>query len=164
MSPQAKKPSPFDEAEAWEGGKALFDEGSHVVTISSAEGDTSQSGNPMIVFNFEDDTHSIRDWVGYHPDFLAKIVAVFDAAGVKRPQDGEFDPQDSFRLTDKTIARLVGKQLGILVRNEPDNRSDHAGEMRPKVQGYTKPAEVEAEEDPFAGVAAEVAEEADPGF
>jgi hypothetical protein len=163
MTPQAKKPNPFDEAEAWEVGKSAFDEGSHVVTIANAEGDTSTSGNPMVILSLEDAAHSMRDWVGYHPDFLAKIVAVFDGAGVKRPQDGEFDPNDSFRLTDKTIGRLVGKQIGILVRNELDNRPDHQGEMRPKIAGYSRPQEVEAEEDPFASVAAEDAD-VDPGF
>lgn len=123
--------NPFNDAQAW---SSYLGEGDHIVTIESAEDASSQQGKPQIALVFANAQGSKQDWCNYSSDFLAKVVALFDAAGIPRPQDGEFDPNDNFRLTSACIQRLVGKRLGIVIRPEPD--FNDATVMRDRVQNY----------------------------
>ena len=116
--------------------------GSHVVTIVQADDSTAGTKNPQVELRFENPSGSIRAWETYHDQFLAKVVALFDSAGIERPKAGEFDPQDRCRINRQVLDRLVGQQIGIVVDDEDDNRPDHFGEKRRRVQGYLKPEEL----------------------
>jgi hypothetical protein len=121
----------------------MLPKGNHVVTIIQADDGTAvSSGNPQIVLKFENPNGAIRAWETYHPEFLRKVVALFDAAGLARPETGEFDPNDRCRLSQVYLSKLLNKQIGIIVREEADNRVDHVGEMRLRVQGYVQPRKI----------------------
>ena len=112
--------NPFEQTEAWEPylDRYIREEGNYVLTIKEADGQgengTTSNGNPQIFIQLEGQAGSIRDWVIYHSQNLAKVVGIFTAAGVKLPQPGEFDPEDKSRLTDGCIARLVGRKVGTV--------------------------------------------------
>ena len=136
--------NPFASAEAWEvsAGGPMLPVGDFVVTIVQADDATASTQNPQVEFRFQNDSGSIRAWETYHANFLSKIVSVYDAAGIARPDDGEFDPTDNCRLTQKKLDELMGKQVGIVIREEEDNRPDHYGEKRARVQGYLPASEI----------------------
>lgn len=161
---EASNPSnPFESADPWEVSldKPLFPVGNFLATITSVEDATAMSGNPQVIVRVENDSYSIRDWVAYHENFLSKIVAVFEAAGVARPQAGEFDPADHCRLSASCIARLVDRQVAVVVYDEDDDRPDHMGEKRRRVRGYrpaselTEDAPIDTAGLPAAGVGAD---------
>jgi hypothetical protein len=144
--------NPFEDATAWEtsAGGPMLAVGDHVVTIVQADDSTAGTKNPQIELRFEaaGGGGSIRAWETYHDEFLARVVALFDSAGVDRPKPGEFDPADRCRIKQQVLDRLVGQTVGIVVGEEDDNRPDHYGEKRRRVQGYLKPEEI----DPTASV------------
>jgi hypothetical protein len=144
--------NPFDEAEPWEvsAGGPVLAPGDYVCEIVEADDETASTKNPQIVLRFATATGSIKSWETYHAQFLGKIVSLYHAAGLEHPAAGEFDPADRCRITAKKINELVGRTVGIVVRQEEDNRPDHAGEMRSRVQGYLKPEEI----DPAVATAA----------
>jgi hypothetical protein len=145
--------NPFEESDSWETPlEAILPVGNHAVTIAKASGYdtvdrgggllTASTGNPQLFLRFENEEGSIGQYETYHEGFLRKIVTVFDKAGVQRPQEGEFNPQDHCRLTDACIARLENHQLGIIVREETDNRDPLNPKIRKRVQGYATVAAV----------------------
>jgi hypothetical protein len=107
--------------------------GSHVVTITDPVMGQASTGNPQIELRVEGDLGSMRDWLVITPNTIGKVVSVFDAAGIERPQDGEFDP-DTGVLTDACVDRLHNRKVGVVVREEPDNREP--GKMRRRIAGY----------------------------
>ena len=134
--------NPFAQADAWDvSTDTMLPVGNHVVTIIEADDQTAKSsGNPQLHLKMQNENGSIQDWVAYHGDFLGKIVSVFDAAGIERPGDGEFDPDDNYRLTASCIRRVRDKKVGIVIREEEDNREP--GKMRKRVQGYVTPDKI----------------------
>lgn len=145
--------NPFGSADAWEvSTDSMLPVGNHVVRITEADDQTAKSsGNPQLHLKLENAGGSIQDWVPYSESFLGKVVSVFDACGIERPQDGEFDPNDHFRLTAKCIRRVLDKEVGIVVREEEDNREP--GKMRRRVQGYVPTSRITGEQAPAASVA-----------
>lgn len=138
-------PNAFDQADAWnpEGGSSddWIPNGDHVVSVRVADDDTAKSsGNPKLAVELEDDQGRQRkDWIPYSEKFLNRIVSIFDAAGIDRPRDGEFDPQDHMRLTSQCRGRLIGKKVGIIVRDGDPNLD---GKIFPEVQGYVLPSRI----------------------
>lgn len=127
----------FDTADRWDVSlDTMLPVGNHVVKIIQADGGTTRSVNayPQIELKFEAPTGTIRDWLVYHSQLLGKVASLYDAAGVTQPQEGEYDTEDNCRLTQKCIDRLWGKTIGIVVREEDDNRNP--GQKRRRVQGY----------------------------
>src|SRR5215831_15241911 len=119
--------NPFATADAWEVStqqewnpeKPWLPIGNHVCTIVEANDDTAKSsGNPKLVLLMDNVQGKTIGYESYHSNFLGKIVALFDAAGIPRPQEGEFDPEDNCRLSPGCRARLVGKSVGVVIRNE----------------------------------------------
>jgi hypothetical protein len=140
--------NPFATSDTWD---VSLDEylgnGNHVVTITEAVDETAKStGNPKLVLKLVNPNGSIQAFEGYHAGFLRKIVSIFDAAGIPRPQDGEFDPEDNCRLTPACRQRLVGKNVGIVVRPEA-GQPDEQGNVKewPRVKGYVEPSQVNAD-------------------
>lgn len=132
--------NPFAQADAWDvSTDTILPVGNHLVTVVEADDTTAKSsGNPQVHVKLQNDGGSIQDWIAYHSDFLGKVVSIFDAAGVDRPQDGEFDPADNMRLTASCIRRLLNKKVGIVVREE----NDQEGKPRKRVQGYVTPDKI----------------------
>jgi hypothetical protein len=140
--------NPFGAAEAWSvSTDDLLPIGNHRCKIESVEDATGKSSpfNPQAIVQLRGANGGIKDWIVYHDEFLSKIVSIYDAAQIERPQVGEFDPDNKFRLTQACLNRLVGKEVGVVVREEEDNRPDHAGEMRRRVKGYVLAADVDAD-------------------
>lgn len=132
--------NPFADVEAWDvtgGGGNYLPNGNHIVTIRIADDATARtSGNPQIYVEIEDDRgREKKHWVNYHANFLSQVVAVFDAAGIDRPQDGEFDPENNFRLTEGCRKRLIGKKVGVVMRDGDPSQKD--GKIYPEVKGFT---------------------------
>lgn len=151
--------NPFEEADPWEvSTDTLLPVGNHVVSITEAEDDTNSKGNPTLALKFENAAGSIKDWEHYSETFLRKIVALYQHAGLEIPQEGEFDPDDHCRLTGKKRAQLVGKKIGIVVREEP--RNDDPSKMQKRVQGFVDPSQIDADlpvdASPYASVASSV--------
>lgn len=153
MPPRSQKSAPvaenpFESVERWEQrltSESLLPAGDHVVTIVEAEGDTASTGNPQIVMRLEAPAGYLRHYETYHDQHLSKVAALYDCADVQVPQVGEFDPGDRMRISDKAIARLVGRKVGVVVRMEPD-QNDSSKEW-PRVAGYVEPARVTGEPD-----------------
>src|SRR5215831_12370185 len=137
MTTESTQTNPFDDADPWTvSTDNWLGVGNFIVKIVYAEDATAKtSGNPQIALKFENEQGAKLDWCAYSGDFLARVVSLFDAAEVQRPQPGEFDPNDNYRLTQACIDRLVGKTIGIVNREEPDYKDPTV--MRVRVQGYT---------------------------
>jgi hypothetical protein len=134
--------NPFASADAWTVSTSL-PEGSHVVTIQSVMGSSSANGRPKLELTLINPQGSARDFIPYSGDFLRRIVAPFDAAGIARPQPGEFNPADNYRLSETCIARLVGQTVGIVIKPE----ADQDGKMWNRVQGYLPASRIDGGAD-----------------
>lgn len=138
--------NPFASAEAWETSTGEYlGVGNHRVTIEEAEDASSAQGKPQIALLFRNSGGIKKDWCNYNSGFLARVVALFDAAGVERPQVGEFDPQDNCRLSEACRKRLVGKEVGIVVRLEEDYKD--ATKQVPRVKGYVPASKIDGSGD-----------------
>jgi hypothetical protein len=134
-------PSPFEQADAWEvQTERILPDGNHIVTIEEANNGRSRNQHPQIELKLANPEGSIRDWLVITESTVGKVVQLAQAAGVDVP--GEDDIQQGLQLKDEWVFRLSGKTVGVVVREEPDNRPDHYGESRPRVQGYVEPARI----------------------
>lgn len=139
----------FEEADAWVPSNTL-DPGDHLVTIASAV--STQTGNyPQTELELSNTSGSIKDWIttmvpSEHKKGssigIQQIAALFDAAGVARPKEGEFDP-GTMRIHQTALNRLAGKRVRIIVRREKNNKPDpETGVYKEynRVKGYLSPA------------------------
>jgi len=127
--------------------KPVLRAGAHVVTIDEVENAISSGGFPMLRLTLSNSAGMQWDYVTINPakEFtLRRVAGLVDAADLPRPKKGDFDPATG-RLADSYVRRLQGRKVGIVVQDEPDNRPDHLGEMRPRVVGYLPPVEVNAD-------------------
>jgi hypothetical protein len=113
--------------------------GNYIVTVTSLENTTSSGGYPMLKLTL--DNAQGRQWdnlvISPNEFSVQKLLGLIDAAGIARPdpEAGEISTQDG-RLADAYASKLEGKTVGLVVRDEEDNREDHRGEVRPRVKGY----------------------------
>jgi hypothetical protein len=133
--------NPFESAEAFETYTDTYlGIGNHRVKIEVAEDASSKKEHkPQIALQFRNANGTKRDWCNYNEKFLGKVVALYDSAGVERPKEGEFDVGDHCRLSKACIERLVGREVGIVIRPE----ADQDGVERERVKGYVKPDQVD---------------------
>jgi len=117
--------------------------GNYIVTVSELRNETSSGGFPMLKVTLENNEGRQWDNIVISPNefSIQKLNGFIDSAGVARPdvQKGEMSASDG-RLSDTYVDQLAGKTVGIVVRDEEDNRPDHAGEIRARVQGYVNPS------------------------
>jgi len=117
----------------------VLPKGNYVCTVAFIENATSSGGFPMLKITVENEQGRQWDNLVISPNEFSvqKLLGLIDAADVPRPdpEQGEIDAKDG-RLTDAYVQRLEGKQVGVVVRDEEDNRPEHAGEVRPRVKGY----------------------------
>jgi hypothetical protein len=109
--------------------------------IESTEDKTTESsGNPKLIVDLSSPHGSMTDFIPYHGGFLDKIVALFNAAEIDLPGEGEFDPEDNCRLTAACRKRLHGKSVGVVVREEEDGKGERDAngnvKMWSRVKGY----------------------------
>lgn len=144
----------YGNAEAWETSTdVMLPVGNHIVTIVDPIPGMSSSDNPEIQLRVENDRGAMRDWLQITDKSIGKIVQLFDAAGVDRPGEGEFD-EATGALTAACINRLNGKKVGVVIREEQDNRDPT--KMRSRIKGYVEPSRVNEKESdvPSGGVPA----------
>jgi hypothetical protein len=141
--------NPFATEEAWSvstGG--ILPAGEHLVEIYEVEGDgTSSGGYPQIVVKASNADGSITDWIVVIPSTIGKVVQLTDAAGLERPTDAQVEADGpGYRLDPKYVAKLVGKQVGVVVRDEAD-RNDPT-KIRQRVAGWVAPGVVKKSDVP----------------
>ena len=116
--------------------------GNYVVKITEVTNTTSSGGYPMLKITVDNDQGRQWDNVVISPNQFSvdKLGGLFESAGVSWPPDftkGEMD-SDTGRLDDAYAYQLEGRTVGVIVRDEEDNRPEHAGEFRARVKGYVK--------------------------
>jgi hypothetical protein len=136
--------NPFESSESWDvSTERYIGVGNHVAKIIEVGDETSSNNRPKLVLKFENRDGTIRAWEPYHAAFLEKIVALYDAAGIDRPREGEFDPNDECRLNAAARQRLMNQWVGIVVRDEPSFKDP--SKSYATVQGYVTPATLGAD-------------------
>ena len=135
----------------------ILPEGNYVATVAELDNATSSGGYPMLRVVLENDQGRQWDNIVISPNEFSvqKLLGFIDSAGLARPdiQKAEMSPQDG-RLSDAYANQLVGKSVGLIVRDEEDYRPDHVGEVRPRVKGYVSPSILkEATTGPLGGQA-----------
>lgn len=130
--------NPFATETAWDvgDGGSILSAGDHLVKVIDLDGEgNSKNGYPQIEVKLGNDQGDIRDWIVVIPSTIGKVVQLTDAAGLERPNDTEVSLEGSgYRFTPTYLARLLGKEVGVIVREEPD-RNDPS-RTRTRVQGY----------------------------
>lgn len=152
--------NPFDEAKAWVPTQML-PKGMHRVFVRSALAtrtrDYGKGTKAMVSLELGNNDGNVRDWITLQvPNSSVKgssigiqqIVAVFDAAGVYRPRENEFDPSD-MAISQSALNRLGGREVGIYVDHEErEVRNDETGGTEIKtfavVNGYVPATEIAA--------------------
>jgi hypothetical protein len=131
--------------DAWETSTdQLLPVGSFVVTITEADpghtkGSMGRDPKPQIEIKVENDQGSRRDWIVITEKTVGKVAQLFDAAGVERPQEGEFNSQTG-ELTEACVARLRNRKVGVVIRNEDSLKNP--GQQEPRIAGYVEAARI----------------------
>jgi hypothetical protein len=149
--------NPFRSTEPWEvSTETILGPGNHVVTIVEAEDGTSSGGHPQVSLLLKNREGQIRAWQVITDASIGQIVALAQSAGIQLP--GDEDIVEGLRLRQSYYDRLIGKQVGIVVREEPSWKDPT--KMRSTVAGYVDPAKVQDSDvtpqgaaDQFAGAA-----------
>jgi hypothetical protein len=130
--------NPFTEETAWEVSGDILPAGNHVVWIGSVDGGDEQwsrNGYPQIEVKASNDQGEITDWIVVIQSSIGKVVALTDAAGLPRPTDEQVrEAREGFRLDAGYLQQLVGRQIGVIVREEP--KRDDPSKMRTEVRGW----------------------------
>jgi hypothetical protein len=134
--------NPFATAEAWDVSTGTILPARpepYLCTIREMDGTGTSSGeHPQITVKAGNDEGEITDWIVVIPSTIGKMVQLAEAVGIPRPTDEQVRPDGTgFRLHPEYLAAFVGKQVGVVVRAERDNKD--ATKMRDRVKGYVTP-------------------------
>lgn len=95
--------------------------GNHVCTIKSARSsrvggsDAYRDADPQIELEVGNDQGACQERIIYADgNGMRQVIALFKAAGLPVPKAEDQD--ESGKLTDECVARLVGKRVGVAVR------------------------------------------------
>lgn len=138
--------NPFQTTDPWDVSlDSVLPPGNHVVKIVEAEGGTSSGQHPEIRMKMQNAQGVIRDWLQITQGTISKVVGLAQAVGIDVPGDGDYDPE-TLRVSDEWIYRLVGRQVGVVLREEPaydkeTGRTDPT-KTRTRVQGYVTPQRI----------------------
>jgi hypothetical protein len=140
--------NPFANAQAWLPPLTTqLPAGNFVVMIDEARDSTSKSNNPQIELIMSSPQGGCRDWVTLAPNQFSmdKAVGLFYAAGVLGDgevpsEDDLVDPTVDLRLKPAFIAKLIGRQVGVVIRDKPDLKDPT--QTRPQVQGYRPASDI----------------------
>jgi hypothetical protein len=136
----------FDQLEPWDvSTTSLLPVGNHRVKITSAESDKTRNGNNQLVIDASNAQGSRKDWIVYAEENGArKIVALARAAGVRLPTPD--DQKHDGQLTDDYVALFVGKEAGMVVREEASYKNP--GKM-PRVKGWVPVSQLDGQDVPI---------------
>jgi hypothetical protein len=138
----------FKSTEAWDvSTERILGEGNHVVEIKDARVGTSSGGHPQIELQLGNSEGEIRDWLVITQASIGKVVALAQSADMALPDDDEIEG-DGLRLKQVYVDRFVGRQVGIVVRDEPSYKDPD--KTVSKVQGYVEPARLKGSDVPDA--------------
>jgi hypothetical protein len=146
--------NPFATEKAWnvsEGG-GILPAGEHVVEIYEADGagPKSSGGYPQIVVQAGNADGTTRDWIVVIPSTIGKVVQLTDAAGLERPSDAQVEADGpGYRLDPAYLEKLVGKQVGVVIRDEPDRQDPTR--TRQRVAGWVPASAVKQSDIPSDG-------------
>jgi hypothetical protein len=120
--------------------------GNHAVKITEAEAGTSKGGFPEGRLKYENAQGTVRDWIvispssnpGEQPVGFRKAVTVFDRAGIDMATLLPHIDQETGAIAQAGWDLLVGKTVGVVIYQEPDNRDPT--KVRTRVKGVV-PAE-----------------------
>jgi hypothetical protein len=136
-----------DAVEAWHPASLdVLPKGNYVLKITEVDNTRSNNSNayPMLKLRLESAVGVQWDNVVISPSEFSvqKLLGLIDSAGLARPVPGtDIDEKDG-KLSEAFASKLIGKMVGVIVRDEEDNRPDHIGEFRPRVKGYRPPEEI----------------------
>jgi hypothetical protein len=150
--------NPFATEQAWEVNlDEILPAGDHLTKIQTIEFwlfggklNRSSGGYPMMVVHTGNEKGTIRNWLVITQAAYGKVVQLIQAAGVAPPTDDEVtvDEDTGFYVPNADyISKLVGKQVGTIVRSEKDDRnSTPMNEVfRDNVKGYVSPDQLKSD-------------------
>ena len=134
----------FEGAEKWETSTdSYLPVGNHVVEITRAEGGRSRNGHPQITLEVGNALGTKKDWLVYsEKNGVSKVATLFEIAGVNLLNT---DQDDTGALKEAKVAQLVGKKVGVVVREEPSLKDP--SKMYANIKGYV-PVEAIADAAP----------------
>lgn len=141
--------NPFDGVDAWEPGGGFLPAGDHKCRVAEIDGSTESSGNhPQIVVTVGNDLGSSTDKIVVIDSTLGKVWQFLSACGLEKPSADEVAPSgDGYVLDPKYLAKVVGKEVGVIVRPE-QGRSDPTRTFD-VIQSYVEANKVESSGMPF---------------
>lgn len=136
----------FVGVEAWEGGGGVLPAGDHVVKIDSIVAGESSGGWPQLTIEMSNGQGSIREWMTLPQSGFGRIAQFTDALGLDRAAVQESmaavqAPNGPAVVFSEAFVRgLVGKSVGVIVREEPDRQDP--SKTRTRVKGFAPAANV----------------------
>lgn len=116
----------FTKEESSGGARVRVPEGDYRVKVKSVKPDSSNAGNPMLVWEFTGvegklKGKTLRDYTALTPKALWKVRSIFEAIGVEvEGKSLNFKP-----------AQVVGKELGVTVEDD-----EYEGKISSKINDY----------------------------
>lgn len=142
--------NPFATEQAWDVGGGFLGKGDHICEVLEIDGSptqTSSGGHPQIEVKVGNGDGEIKDWIVVKENTIGKVVQLTDACGVERPTDAQVRPEGTgYRLDPAYLATLVGKKVGVIVREEP-NKLDPTAPPRDRVKGFVPVHKIKAPAD-----------------
>lgn len=132
--------NPFATAEAWEvSTDTILPAGDYRVKVMDIDGaGNSSGGHPQIELRLGNAVGAIRDWIVVIPSTQGKVTQLFDALGLDRPTNDQVATEGTgWRFTPSYLDQAHGREVGIVVREEPDMKDP--SRTRTRVKGYVKP-------------------------
>jgi hypothetical protein len=144
----------FNPEEKWEvSTESVLPSGNHVVNIEELVEGTSSGNYPQVTVRSRNPQGMATDWITISsPQTFGKFTAFILALGVAEadyPQAGEdFDPENGRvkqSYLDKIYAKYGSNPVGVVVRDEPDNRKP--GQTQTRVKGWVPAVEIKPGSD-----------------
>lgn len=131
--------------------------GNHIVRIVEAEENESTNGNPGVALLLENNLGDIRDWrylssksekaAAFTREMIMQLASAAGDRSVTLLRGVQGIPSQEWSFF---IASLKNNQVGIIVREEPNNRAGEPNQpaTRRKVQAYVPPSELNGSDIP----------------
>jgi hypothetical protein len=157
----------WDNTDPWEVSTGfILPAGNHVVKIDKAEIGNSRGGHPQIELSVSNAEGELRDWLVITEQSFGKVIALSLATGVQ-PTDEEkqYFEANGLRPPESFVTRLVGKQVGIVARDE--EKMNDPSKKTTRIQGYVEPSKIGGPSNgssTFVGASSSTAGEPDVPF
>lgn len=126
MAKAAKIKIDFSKEEEGGGGRVRLPEGDYRVKITGVKPETSQAGNPMLVWTLQITEgkykgKKLTDRTALTPKALWRVRALLEALGISPPK----------KLVSLDPAKLIGKELGVTLTDD-----EYEGKINSKVSDF----------------------------